>query len=79
MRVNPPRQFLSQKCLPSRDFNRPGSSNRLEESTSIEIGDYRLHGDYIGKGAFSKVYSAKNTITKEQVAVKLVRTRDLQD
>jgi hypothetical protein len=65
MRVNPQRQFLSHKCLPMGDYARPNSPQNIKDSSCVEIGDYKMHlTDFIGRGSFSKVYSAKNTVTK---------------
>lgn len=73
MRVNPQRQFLSHKCLPL-------PSPPTHRDSTLDIGDYRLFLDQcLGKGSFSKVYAAVNTITKQKVAIKSIRSRDIQD
>lgn len=78
MRVNPQRQFLSHKCLPMPEVDRP-STPRLPTSNA-DIGDYRIeYGELLGKGSFSKVYLAKSTVNRQKVAIKVVRTKDLRD
>jgi serine/threonine protein kinase len=35
--------------------------------------------NFIQCGSFNKVYSAKNTVTKEKVAIKVIAVNDLKD
>ena len=80
MRVNPQRQFLSQKCLPTYEYRRPESAQRFDDQSTVSIGDYKFSmADCIGKGSFSKVYSAKHNTTNEKVAVKVINTKSLKD